>query len=103
MLTKYAQYHNAFQYAFTGKRLRNGDSESFATAYCDRYCGQSLPDAFELWYRDAVSSQNNMPLGTREFCKTCNDECIVLTKPAGAGYSDDLPEYGPCPDCGITT
>jgi DnaJ-class molecular chaperone len=32
-------------------------------------------------------------------CPTCHGAGIVLDKPAGAGYEDDLPEYVPCPDC----
>lgn len=32
-------------------------------------------------------------------CPTCGDDGVVMVKPAGAGYEDDLPEYVPCPEC----
>lgn len=30
-------------------------------------------------------------------CPTCNDDRVVMPAPAGAGHSDDLAEYIPCP------
>jgi hypothetical protein len=32
-------------------------------------------------------------------CETCKGEGVVISRPAGAGYADDLAEYEPCPDC----
>ena len=32
-------------------------------------------------------------------CPTCNGDGVVITKLAGAGHSDDLAEYEPCPMC----
>jgi hypothetical protein len=32
-------------------------------------------------------------------CPTCAGTGVVLSRPAGAGHSDDLAEYVPCPKC----
>jgi len=45
-----------------------------------------------------MSKQRAKAKRVRE-CPTCHGDGIVQTKPAGAGYADDLAEYAPCPDC----
>lgn len=38
----------------------------------------------------------------RRVCHECKGDRVIMVRPAGYGYSDDLAEYEPCPTCNGT-
>ncbi len=57
--------------------------------------GSLCDDSCIGYHADPVPKQ----LWPGEECPMCHGDGILQTKPAGAGYEDDLPEYEPCWMC----
>ena len=64
----------------------DGECPDICDCACHKYFGEA--------------SQHTLAARTGEAqCATCKGERVIQSKPAGAGHSDDLAEYHPCPQC----